>query len=149
MTAFHHFSDIDAWRVAKGLALATHRLCSSPPLCRESWLTGQARRAAVSISCNIAEGFGRGGDAEFARFLDIARGSAAELSSLLLLLADVCPESAEQCHILGRDCDRVQVLLAKLTAYLRGRLREQDADYDHPVLSGRPDDRTTGRPDDL
>jgi len=87
---------------------------------------------------------------EFARFLDIARGSAAELSSLLSLIRDLSPELAEPADILSQDAERVQVMIAKLTAYLRGRARESEYGYNiHQTSSGRPDDRTTGRPDDL
>lgn len=52
-------------------------------------LTTQIRRSCASIPANIAEGCGRGGDAEFARFLQIAMGSASELQYHLLLARDL------------------------------------------------------------
>ncbi len=52
-------------------------------------LTSQMRRAAVSIPTTIAEGCGRGGNFELARFLSIAMGSASELEYLLLISANL------------------------------------------------------------
>jgi four helix bundle protein len=52
-------------------------------------LTAQIRRAASSIPANLAEGCGRDGDAELARFCLIARGSASELEYHLLLARDL------------------------------------------------------------
>lgn len=52
-------------------------------------LTGQIRRAATSIPANLAEGCGRDGDAELARYCTIARGSASELEYHLLLAHDL------------------------------------------------------------
>jgi four helix bundle protein len=53
-------------------------------------LTNQIQRAAVSIPANIAEGCGKSGDTDFARYLQIAMGSASELEYLLLLSHDLC-----------------------------------------------------------
>ena len=59
-------------------------------LAREIYgITSQIRRSAVSVSANIAEGCGRDGDAELARFLQIAMGSASELEYHLLLAHDL------------------------------------------------------------
>jgi four helix bundle protein len=59
------------------------------PLARAFWVTAQIRRAVGSIPANIAEGCGRNGDRELARFMRIAAGSASETEYLLFLAKDL------------------------------------------------------------
>ena len=73
-----------AWRWAHRLALEVYDATDRWPRNEMYGLTSQARRAALSIPTNIAEGAARHGRREFARFLSISLGSLAELSYLLL-----------------------------------------------------------------
>jgi four helix bundle protein len=133
MGTFRHFTDIHAWRVARDVAVGVHGFTAVDPLRREFGLRDQIRRAAVSIMANIAEGFARGSDKEFARFLDIARGSAAELESHLLLVDALHPHLNPHISHLRSQLDLVLSMIAKLTTYLR--------------QPGLPDFRTSGLPD--
>ncbi len=78
-------SRLKVWAKAIRAAKHTYRLTSGFPPAEKYGLSSQCRRAAVSIAANIAEGYGRGSQREFARFLRIAAGSAAELQTLLVL----------------------------------------------------------------
>lgn len=77
-------------------------------------LVGQMRRAAVSIAANIAEGSQRLSDAEFARFIAYARGSAAELSTELIISREVGLMSNEASEVLLNDVERVRMMLQRL-----------------------------------
>lgn len=76
------FEDIIAWQKGQELALLLYKELK---LCRDFSFRDQILRAVVSISNNIAEGFDRGTDKELRQFLHIAKGSAAEVRSMLYL----------------------------------------------------------------
>ena len=89
------FRNLKAWQKAHLLALATYQATRSFPDQERYGLVSQMRRAAVSVPTNIAEGCGRGTDTDFARFLQIAFGSASELEYLFLLSRDLRMIEAE------------------------------------------------------
>lgn len=82
------FRDLLVWQKAIQLAITVYRVTQAFPNEEKYGLTSQVRRAAVSVSSNIAEGHARQGR-EFAHFLSIARGSAAEVESQLYLAAEL------------------------------------------------------------
>jgi four helix bundle protein len=77
------------WEKSHHLALAIYKATAAFPKDELYGLTSQMRRSCVSISANIAEGCGRDGEAELARFCRIAMGSASELEYQLLLARDL------------------------------------------------------------
>ncbi len=83
------FRNLKVWQRAHGLTLDVYRATRAFPVEERLGLLSQTRRAAASIPTNIAEGGGRGSNADFRRFLLIANGSACELDYLLLLAADL------------------------------------------------------------
>ncbi|HRN49901.1 MAG TPA: four helix bundle protein [Anaerolineales bacterium] len=83
------FRNLQVWQKAHHLVLAVYRITTGLPKHELYGMTSQLRRAASSIPANIAEGCGRSGDAEFARFLLISMGSASELKYHLLLAKDL------------------------------------------------------------
>ena len=83
------FREIKTWQKAHRLTLAVYRATQLFPKAELYGITSQMRRCSSSIPANIAEGCGRHGDPEMARFLQIAMGSASELEYHLLLAFDL------------------------------------------------------------
>lgn len=80
------FEEIISWQKAKELNLIIYSLFRN---CKDFSFRDQIQRASVSIMNNIAEGFERGGNKEFRNFLFIAKGSSAEVRSMLYLALDL------------------------------------------------------------
>lgn len=83
------FRNIKVWQKAHALTLAVYRRTQTFPSEEKFGLTSQLRRSCASIPANLAEGCARAGDAEFARFTNIALGSASETEYHLLLARDL------------------------------------------------------------
>ena len=83
------FRKLIVWQKSHRLVLEVYAKTVNFPRTEAFGLTGQTRRAAVSIAANIAEGSGRKGDKEFARFLYISLGSASELEYLSMVIRDL------------------------------------------------------------
>jgi four helix bundle protein len=113
------FKRLSVWTSAHALALAVYKATRSLPKNEQFGLTGQMRRAAVSISSNIAEGRGRGSDVDYARFLQCAMGSACELESQIVLARDLEYVSPEVASTLASQVEEVKRMLVALMRYLR------------------------------
>jgi four helix bundle protein len=83
------FRKLVVWQKSHQLTLDIYKITRAYPKEELYGLTSQTRRAAASIPTNIAEGCGRNGGADLARFLDIALGSACELDYHFLLARDL------------------------------------------------------------
>ncbi len=79
------YRELDAWKKSMDLAEKIYEITKKFPKEEQFGLTSQLRRAAVSIPSNIAEGFRRKSNAEFARFLTYSYGSGAELETQIEL----------------------------------------------------------------
>lgn len=83
------FRDLLVWQKAHRLTLDVYAATKGFPADERFGLTAQLRRSAASVPTNIAEGCGREGKRDFARFLSIAAGSASEVEYHLVLARDL------------------------------------------------------------
>jgi four helix bundle protein len=111
---FQSFEDLDVWK--RGCALAVYVYESLADV-RDFGIRDQMQRAAVSIPSNISEGYERT-DKEFARFLSIARGSAAELRTQAYIAAKISVINIEQ---MSHIVDETKQLARMLHALSRSR----------------------------
>ncbi|MBL4675346.1 MAG: four helix bundle protein [Mucilaginibacter sp.] len=86
MPKVERFEDLEIWKIAVGIAVEVYILCDSEPLKSDWGMKDQIRRAACSMSDNIAEGFEYNNNPDFIRFLNYAKGSSGEFRNKLTIL---------------------------------------------------------------
>jgi four helix bundle protein len=119
MARFERFEEIVAWQKSYDITLDIYRITSNSDFSKDFGLKDQIRRAAVSIMANIAEGHGRRSNIEFANFLNIARGSVAEVQShfyVALGLKYIHQDDFDQLYTLLGEVSKMTLALAR---YLR------------------------------
>jgi four helix bundle protein len=113
------YHELKAWQKAHDLTLAVYRATSVFPREEVYGLTSQMRRCTSSIGANLAEGCGRSGGAEFARFCSIALGSASDLEYHLLLSRDLTLIKVPEYELLLGQTTEVKRMLGGLIAKLK------------------------------
>jgi four helix bundle protein len=112
-----NFRNLVVWQKAHRLRLDIHRETKRYPKDELFGLTGQTRRAAGSIGSNLAEGCGRGTDADFKRFVQMAMGSACEVENHLLVGRDL--------SYLEKDAhDKLEIEISDIKKMLSGLLKK-------------------------
>ncbi len=96
--AYQHFAEMPVWQSAHKQVLLMYRLSSNSPKEEQYALTSQIRRAAVSVSNNIAEGFRRQQSRDKAHFYYNARGSVYEVEDQALIVRALGYLSSEDFH---------------------------------------------------
>ena len=109
------FHELKVWQKAHQLTLAVYQVTANFPRAELYGLTSQLRRSSSSIPANLAEGCGRNGNAELARFCSIAMGSASELEYHLLLARDLeLIQSEDHAELSQRAIELKRMLTALL-----------------------------------
>ena len=115
------FRTLSVWQKGHSLAIEVYRITRMYPREELYGITSQLRRAIVSIPTNIAEGCGRGSDRDFAKFLQIAIGSASESEYLFLLSSDLGYIGEDMSKELVEKICEIKRMLTALTKNLQKR----------------------------
>jgi four helix bundle protein len=115
---------LDVWKLAKMLALDVYRALRQ---CRDFSFRDQMQRSAISIPCNIAEGVERNSQAELRSFLGVAKGSAGELRTQIIIAKDLD-------YLEGEAFERLMETSVRVSQMLGGLIRSIETGS----LPGRP-----------
>jgi four helix bundle protein len=86
MSKIERFEDLEIWKIAIAIAVEVYVLCDKEPLKSDWGMKDQIRRAACSMSDNVAEGFEYNNNPDFVRYLNYAKGSSGEFRNKLTIL---------------------------------------------------------------
>jgi four helix bundle protein len=125
MPGVRRFEDFDCWKLSNELKLAIYEVVERPHIKTDRDFCDQIRSAVASAPANIAEGLGRRSDAEFAHFLDIARGSLNECRNHLGDAHDRNYIDERERAALNSLASRAVGAVAGLQRYLRRRKRKR------------------------
>jgi four helix bundle protein len=119
MEKIRSFRDLDAWKEGHKLVIEIYKMTKNFPKEEVFGLCNQLRRAAVSITSNIAEGFSRNSLKEKVQFYSMAKASNTELQNQLLITKDVGYLSREKFKELEEQSIRVNKLISGLIRYCK------------------------------
>ncbi len=135
MPTITRFEEIEAWQTARELTKLIYMLTDDGKFARDFGLKDQIRRASVSIMSNIAEGFESQTQAQFIRYLGIAKASAGEVRSQLYVTRDLEYITQEQFTKAFAMAEKASRQTARFISYLEThpqshRVREASAEYE-------------------
>ncbi|MCX6037774.1 MAG: four helix bundle protein [Chloroflexi bacterium] len=135
MSTILRFEEIQAWQTARELTRLVYGLSGQGAFSKDFGLRDQIRRAAVSVMSDIAEGFENQTQAQFMRYLGLAKGSAGEVRSQAYVALDLQYITPEEFKILFDLADKNARQLARFITYLESHpqaqhVREDSSDYE-------------------
>ncbi len=119
MARIEQFEDIEAWKKGRALRKAIYDRTKAGAFAKDFALRDQIRRAAISITSNIAEGFERGGNREFIQFLAHANGSCGEVRDQLYVALDEAYLTESDFKALSAQAVEVSRIIAGFMNYLK------------------------------
>lgn len=118
------YRELKVWQLGIEISIEVYRVTDAFPQREVYGLTSQLRRAAVSISSNIAEGHARTHTKDLLRFLSISRGSLAEVETQLVIAERLGYVQRYDCEPLRKMLDDESRMLAGLRRSLNAKLRK-------------------------
>ena len=109
-----NFQKLRVWQLAKDLAVKIYKVTKTSKFSKDFGLKDQIQRAAVSISANISEGDELGTNKQSIRHFYIAKGSVAELQTLLIISQEIDYIDKNTLNSLENDCNIISIMLLKL-----------------------------------
>jgi four helix bundle protein len=119
MAIIKNFEDLEAWKIAREVTKQVYRITCNENFARDFGLRDQIRRASISIMSNVAEGFERDGNKEFANFLSIAKASSGEVRSQLYVALDQNYISESDFNLIYNKTTENSRVIAGLIKYLK------------------------------
>ena len=116
-----NFTDLEVWQIARDVRNEIYLICKKLPVEEKYNLSIQMRKAAVSLTANIAEGYGRFHFQENIQFLRTSRGSAYELVDHVITCKDQNYISAEMAEEINEQLRRCIRLIDGLVRYLKSQ----------------------------
>ena len=119
------YRDLDVWKQSLALVTDVYRVTAKLPASERFGLTSQLRRAAVSVPCNVAEGYGRATRGEYLNQLSVARGSVNEVEALCEVCKHLQFLEDEDLHAIIEKIARVRQMLGRLREALKKTQRSK------------------------
>jgi len=112
------FEELNIWKLALKITKEIYDLTAKKDFSKDFGLKDQVRRAIISVSSNIVEGFEKNNNNEFIRFLKIAKGSVGEARNQLYIALAVGYITKEEFNKTNKDLDDLANQIGKLISYL-------------------------------
>ena len=142
MATITRFEDIEAWQLGRELKQQIYARSKAGEFAKDFALKDQIRRAAISVTANIAEGFEREGNREFIQFLSISKGSCGELQDHLYTALDEAYITQPQFDMLYAQSSEVGRKIGAFMSYLQ-RTEIRGRKFAKPSERAKPETRNS------
>ena len=112
------FEELNIWKLSLKITKSIYDLTAKKEFIREFALKDQLRRAVISISSNIVEGFEKNNNNEFIRYLKIAKGSTGEVRNQIYICKDINYISLDEFKIINKDLEALASQIGAFIYYL-------------------------------